>query len=97
MLETRKGRITIVGACIGSMTNARIKFIQRSFFRPKKIAAGVILVSQVGLSANEQQMIKREIDKQVKFKNFYMKTASFSCACNSGMGTFGLAYYKDKS
>ena len=41
----------------------------------------------------QQELIRREVLRCIPFKQVIMQRASVSIVCNSGIGTFGIAYY----
>lgn len=93
IVKMKKGRIGIVGFCTGSMHNARLKFIRKQIRCKWRIDKRVLFVTHVGLSIKQRQMVKAELEKRLPVERTFMERASFSCACNSGMGTFGFSYY----
>lgn len=96
ILKVKKSRISVEGFCIGNMQTARIHMIRKNLRFKRRINKGVVYITHVGLSVKQQQIIKAEITKQVPFEQVFLEKASFSSACNTGMGTFGFAYYVDK-
>lgn len=93
ILKIRKSRVSIVGFCGGSMQRARIRFIRRKLLFKRRIDKESIYISHVGLNVKQQQIIQAAILRQIPFEQVYMEKAAFSCACNTGMGTFGFSYY----
>jgi hypothetical protein len=48
----------------------------------------------VGLSVEQQEYVKNEVLKHVPFERVIMQKAAFSLACNAGLYTIGICYYK---
>lgn len=96
ILKMRNGKITPIGFYGGDIDNARKHFVRRYLKKKRKIQKDVVYISHVALSVKKQEMIKDEIMRYVEFEEVYNQKASFSCACNSGLGTFGFAYYVNK-
>ncbi len=96
VLKVKKSRISVGGFCIGNMQMARIHMIRKKLRHKRKIDKGAVYITHVGLNVKQQQIIQAEITKQVPFERVFLEKASFSSACNTGMGTFGFAYYLEK-
>lgn len=80
----------------GDIQVARKKLVRRILKRKKKINTQTMYISHVMVGIRDQEGIVEEIDKMVSFENKYILKASFSNACNSGVGTMGFAYYKNE-
>ncbi|MGN0439132.1 MAG: DegV family protein [Lachnospiraceae bacterium] len=93
ILKMRKSRISVVGFSVGPMQLARVRFIRKQLIFKRRISKESVYISHVGLNVKQQQIVKSEIIRQIPFEQVYMEKAAFSCACTTGMGTFGFAYY----
>lgn len=93
ILKMRKSRISVVGFCMGSMQFARVRFVRKQLLFKRRIDKEAVYISHVGLNVKQQQIVKSEIIRQIPFEQVYMEKAAFSCACTTGMGAFGFAYY----
>ena len=58
-----------------------------------KINKDIVFVTHVGCSVKQQEFIKKEISKYVKFDRIIVQKASFTSACNVGMESIGISYY----
>lgn len=93
VLKMKNSRISIVGFEVGNMDVTRTRFIRKKLRFKRGINSETVYITHVGLNVKQQQMVREEICKYVPFDTIYMEKASFSCACNTGMGTFGFSYY----
>lgn len=96
ILKVKKSRIRVIGFSMGSMQMARVRFIREQIRFKRKINPEAVYITHVGLNVKQQQIIKAELTKHIPFEKVFLEKASFSCACNTGMGTFGFAYFVDK-
>lgn len=95
ILTMKRSRLEVDTFEIGKMDHARRRYIQRRLRNKKNINTDVVYISHVGLSAGQLQMLEDEIARHVKFERVVVQKASFSCACNAGMGSFGFAFYRN--
>ena len=79
------------------MEHAWKRFIRRRLYRRGKINTDIIFVSHAGCSVEQQELIRREVMRRIPFRKVIMQRASVSTACNTGIGTFGFAYYQNIS
>lgn len=96
ILTMKKSATEVSSFAFGSMDYARKRYIQRRLRRKKNINTDIVFISYIGLSAKQVQMIVDEIARHVKFDRVIVQKASFSCACNAGIGTFGFAFFRTK-
>lgn len=94
VLKVEQSRMSIARFRIGDLEGARKRFIRRNLRRRRKINTDVIFVTYVGCNVRELEKIRREIKKKIDFDRVIIRRASFSCACNCGMGTIGISYYR---
>lgn len=83
----------VTGVVGGSMESAWKYGIRLHLRRKRKVNRDIVFITHVGCSAKEQEMIKREVLKQIPFEYIIMQKASFTVACNSGLKTIGISYY----
>ena len=93
VLKMSQSRMVVSGAGAGKLENAWRRFIRRHLRHKKKISTDVVFISHVGCSVEQQEIIREEILRCIPFRKVIMQRASVSIACNSGIGTFGFAYY----
>lgn len=92
-LITRQSHMCIVGVRIGELENAWKRFLHWHLRHSRRINTDVIIITHVGCTLKQQEMIRAEIIKCVPFKKIIMQKASFSASCNAGIGTIGIAFY----
>lgn len=61
--------------------------------RKNKINPSLVIISHVGCSVEQLEWIRKEVLRYVPFERVIVQKASFSVACNSGLGTIGISYY----
>ncbi len=96
VLKMRPGGLTLTGAGAGKPENTWRRFIHSHLLRRGRISTDVVFISHAGCSVEQQEYIRREILRRVPFEKVIMQRASVSTACNTGIGTFGFAYYRKK-
>ncbi len=94
VLTIRKSKVIIKGALVGSMESTWKRAIKYSLIRKRKINTDIIIVTHVGCSIRQQEFIKNEILKNVKFERVIIQKGSVSNACNSGVGAVTIAFYE---
>lgn len=93
-MTMKKSRLKVNGFGIGDMDAVRKNYIQNRLRRKKHISTDLLYITHVGLSEKELQRLVDEMTRYVDFKRIVMQKASFSSACNVGMGAFGFAFYR---
>ena len=78
----------------GNQETVWSKGIRKHFRKRKLVCTELIYVTHVGLSVSEQELIKAEIQKAIPAKRIIMQQTSFANACNAGIKTIGISYYK---
>ncbi len=94
VLEMAQSRLQIRGFHIGDIDSSRKHFIRNHLRKRRKINKGVVFITYTGCSVREQEMIQEEVKKKVDFHKVILRRCSLSCACNGGLGSIGLAYYR---
>lgn len=90
----RKRKVMVLSVLSGSREQARKRGIYWQLHRKKKIDPACIFISHVGCSVEELEWIKKEVTHYVPFERVIIQKASFSAACNSGLGTIGITVYR---
>lgn len=93
VLKMGQSKLNLVGVRGGKMDGAWKRFIHWHLLWKKRINTDIIFISHVGCTIEQQTLIQREILKHIPFKKIIIQRASVTTACNSGIGTFGFAYY----
>lgn len=92
-MKLSQSRMLVTGGRIGRMEGAWKRFIHWHLLRKDKISADIIFITHAGCSVEQQELIRQEVLRCIPFKKVIMQRTSVSIACNSGIGTFGMAYY----
>ncbi len=93
VLKMSQSRMVFAGVRSGKLENSWRRFIRWHLRRKKRICTDVVFISHVGCSVEQQEIIREEILRWIPFEKVIIQRASVSIACNSGIGTFGFAYY----
>ena len=83
------------GLLVGSLESAWRQGIHMLMRRKRKINKDIVFVTHVGCSVKQQEWIRKEISKYIKFDRIIIQKASFTSACNVGMESIGIAYYSE--
>ncbi len=94
VLGMRQSRIVIVGTHFGNIENAWKRFIRWHLLRKRHINPEIVLISHVSCTVRQLDLIRREVERQIPFAKVIVQKASFSNACNVGVGTIGISYYR---
>ena len=98
VLVLRNGKMGVGRFYFGSREGAWKKYINSVFHQSSKIDSRILFITYVGLTKKDQDWIRAQIDKKMKFDEIYFRQASPAIAVNCGPGTFGLLWReKDKS
>lgn len=82
-----------VGLLWGNTEKAWKQGIRWQMRNKKKIKRDVVFITHVGCNVKQLEWLKKEILKCVPFERVIIQKASFTNACNSGMGTIGISFY----
>lgn len=91
IVSLRKSKIGIHSIRTGKLQQARKRYIAEQLFFKNRIDYEFVCVTHAGCSVEEQRDIRKELQKY-GFKNIILQKASVSSACNSGIGTVGIAF-----
>lgn len=94
VLGIKKSRLELEFAFSGKLEYAWRRFIALNLSGKKYIDDDVIYITHVGLSNSQLEFLKEEVRKHIDFKNIIIQKSSFSCGCNTGNLTIGIAYIK---
>ena len=93
VLTMKQSKLIIIGTRKGKMENAWKRCIRYHLRHRRKIDPEAVVITHVGCSVKQQDLIKEEVLKCMPFKKVYIHKASVSCACNAGLESIGIAYY----
>lgn len=94
MGEIRQNKAVLTMLWGGTLESTRVKAIRWSLRHKKKINKDIIYIIHAGCSVKELEKVKKEVLKHVSFDKVEVLKASFTTACNAGVGTIGLAFYE---
>lgn len=92
--ETKSSWLRFVAFRAGNMERARKRYIHSRFRFRRRINTDILYLTHVACTVKEIDFILREIRRDIEFKQVVVERASVSNACNSGIGTIGIAFYK---
>ena len=85
--------MSVTGFGCGKLENSWKRFIHWHLRHKRRINPEIIFITHAGCSVEQQQLIRAEVLCCISFRQVVMQRTSVSIACNSGIGTFGMAYY----
>jgi hypothetical protein len=94
MLACHQSKVIIRGFYSGELEKTWKKFIRKQLRNPRRISDDIIFITFAGCNARQQEYIRSEVQKLIPFKRVIMQRASVSVACNAGMYSIGMAYYR---
>lgn len=80
----------------GTLESTRMKAIRWSFRHKRRVNKSILYIIHAGCSVKELENVKNEVFRHVKFEQVEVLKASFTTACNAGVGTLGLAFFENK-
>lgn len=94
VLSMHQSRLVVSGVQTGNMENAMKHFIRYHLRKRQKINTDIVVITHVGCSVRKLEFIKAEIQKYVPFQRVIVQKGAVSNACNCGMGTIGISFYR---
>ena len=96
MGEMRQSKAVLTMLWGGTLQSTRSKAIRWSLRHKRKIKRDSVYILHAGCSVKEVETIKEEVLQQVAFEKVEVMKASFTTACNVGVGTVGIAFWENK-
>ena len=96
MGEIRQNKAVLTMLWGGTLESTRMKAVHWSLRHKRRINKEIIYIIHASCSVNELEKVKREILRLVPFEKVEFLKASFTTACNAGVGTIGLAFFENK-
>lgn len=96
MGEVKKNKAVLTRLWGGTLESTRMKAVRWTLRHKRKIDKKVIYIIHAGCSVSELEKVKKEILRLVPFEKVEVLKASFTTACNAGVGTVGLAFFENK-
>lgn len=96
MGEIRQNKAVLTILWGGTLESTRVKAVRWSLRHKRRVNKDIIYIIHAGCSVKELERVKREVLRCVPFEKVEVLKASFTTACNAGIGTVGLAFYENK-
>jgi DegV family protein with EDD domain len=93
VITVRQSEIRIQGFRVGSQTLAWRSYFRWYLARKREIDTAVVFITYIGCTVRQVNEIKQEVLRLIPFEQVIVQRGSCCSACNSGIGTVGLAYY----
>ena len=97
ILEMRRGKMHLQGFGLGDVERWWKFFIRRHIFPIKMVNDTIVSISHVGCSVRQQEIFRTEVNRRIHFKQTLVNKAAFSNACNAGIGSLGISYFRKYS
>lgn len=94
VLGMKQSRFAITGFEAGRLESGWKRYIRWLLFPKRSVNTDVVYITHVGCTVRQLEFIKAELAKRIAFDRVIVQKASFSNACNVGMGTIGISYYR---
>lgn len=92
LIGFNQSRICVVGASMGNLENAWRRFVRQTLRRKDMINTDMVIISHVGCTVHQLELLKQEILKTVPFERVLIQKTSFSNSCNSGLHSVGISF-----
>lgn len=96
MGEIKQNKAVLTMLWGGTLESTRIKTIRWSLRHRRKINKDIVYIIHAGCSIKELEKVKEEVLQRVAFERMEILKASFTTACNAGVGTIGIAFFENK-
>lgn len=92
ILGVKKGYLKLIRIGIGNYDRVIKKYIKRQLSDKENIDNDLLFVTSVGCSVKTLNMVKKEIEKHLHFKEIIFTEASATVSGNCGPGTVGVLF-----
>lgn len=92
VLQMKQSKMVSIGIQTGKVEHAWRRFIRANLKYRHKIDNRLVVITYVGCTVRQQEMIRDEVLKCVPFEEVIMQKASFSNACGIGIQSVAIAY-----
>ena len=92
VLVMKKGKLKVGRVFFGNRQRTWARYISSVLDTARRIDKSMLFITYVGLTQNDLDKIKAEVEKHTTFERIYFQKASPAIAVNSGPGTFGLLF-----
>ena len=96
MGEMRQQKAVLTMLWGGTLESTREKAIRWCLRHRRKVKKEIVYIIHAGCSVKELEKMKEKVLQQVPFEKVEVLKASFTTACNAGVGTIGIAFFENK-
>ena len=93
IITMKNSNFSLAGLCLGNKYRRAVRYINRRLRNKEKISDEILFIVAAGCDYDVRKRIEEEAKKQINWKHVYVLRASATISCNSGAGTFGMAYF----
>lgn len=95
VLAMKDGYLVLKSVQIGNYEKSALRYVRKELKTPK-IKTDRLFITHAGCTASDIKLIKKEVNRIMKFNSVIVTKASATVSGNSGPRTFGLLYVKDE-
>ncbi len=94
ILGMKDGGLKLIGIGAGNYNKALKRYIKKQLRNKDTIDTERVFMTCVGCSVKTKNMVKREVEKHLHFREVIINEASATVSVNSGPGTVGVLYVR---
>ncbi|MBQ3601662.1 MAG: DegV family EDD domain-containing protein [Lachnospiraceae bacterium] len=95
IIGMKQSKPVLKGIKMGNTEKSWKRWIYLCLLRRWNINQEIVYITHVGCSEKQLECVKEEVLRRVPFKKVIVQKASAVNACNSGVHTIGIAFYKN--
>ncbi|MBQ2824582.1 MAG: DegV family EDD domain-containing protein [Oscillospiraceae bacterium] len=95
VLEMKNGYLGLKSIQIGNYEKSALRYIRKEL-KAHKIKTDRLFITHAGCTANDIKLIRKEVNRVMKFDSVIVTKASATVSGNSGPRTFGVLFVKDE-
>ena len=93
VITMKNSDFALAGLCYGKIYRRTCRYITRRLRNKDKISDEILFIVLAGCDYDVRKKVVEEARKQIDWKHVYVLKASATISCNSGAGTFGMAFF----
>ena len=93
VFSMKNSDFSLAGFCFGKICRRTCRYINKRLRNKDKISDEVLFIVLAGCDYDMRKQILEEVKKHIAWKHIYVLRASATISCNSGAGTFGMAFF----
>ncbi len=94
ILGVKNGFLKLIGIGAGNYESVMKRYIKRQLKHKDEIDTELLFITSVGCSVKTLNMVKKEVEKHLHFREVIMTEASATVSGNCGPGTVGVLYVR---